>query len=1160
MFSGGRARRHAARTLAITLGITLLCGVGAVSPAGAVAGGTPTRGVESPGQDPEPAPDPATPPVPTEPGDPDLPEEPSTEPGTPGTDPGVDPGTEPTPEPGTDPDGEPEPGTELPEEGIRGANGGLVSDSPGPADARPWDGSAIAPLTNASGRALIGDNYPQKYKQLPMFPIRWDEWNFAHRQCTSFVAWRLNTANKIPFSNQYGGLVRWGNASEWGDSARSLGIRVDRTPEVGAIAWSGPYYGGASEFGHVAWVADVLSDGRVVIEEYNYGWAGAYFSRTIRPDEFQGYIHIADLTSPFTKTTKPTISGAAMVGGTLTATVSGWTPKPTSYRYRWLRDGAVIPGATKANYQPVLADFGTRITVEATGDLRGYRPAATVSAATGAVQMVDSNGNGIDDTQEILPWNSDVNGDGLPDAVGFASNGVQVALRTQTGFGQAKTWGSGFGTETGWTPSRHPRTLVDVNGDGKSDVVGFADDGVYVSLSTGSGFSAMKRWSAQFGSADGWAVAHHPRTLVDVNGDGLADIVAFASDGVYVAVNTGKGFAGMKKWYDGFGTAKGWTVDKTPRFLQDMNGDGRPDVVGISNAGVYVALNTGTKFAAAKQWSAQFAGKDGWALVAHPRALADVNGDGRPDLVGFASDGVYVAINTGSSLRPMTLWRGGFGTAAGWLVGTHPRVLADVNGDGRADVIGFDNDGVLVALSTGSGFAAPTRWTGEFGARDWRNNTLPRQVTDVDGDGRADIVGFSAAGVRIARSSGSGFGASRIEHAGMGTSAGGWFVAEHPRSVGILTLAQRPTPQISGQVRVGEQLAASPGQWQPAPVQLTSQWLRDGKAIPGATGTKYTLTPADRGTQISFRSTGAKPAHATVTRVSASHTVAPGVLSTTSPRITGTPSVGATLTAQSGTWGPGTVQLSFQWFRNGTAIPGATGTSYRVASGDVARRLTVAVTGTKTGYTSAVRSSATVKVLGTPAPPAQPPFADVSANHKFAREIGWMSTSGMSTGVKQPSGKPKYLPKGQVTREAMAAFLFRLAADKSFTAPKSSPFVDVPTNHQFYREIAWMHETGLSTGIKTSRGLVYDPKAPVSREAMAAFLFRLEKPTYTAPARSPFADVGPGDRFSREISWMYDSGLSTGIRQPGGKPKYSPAAAVSREAMAAFLYRLETGG
>lgn len=1105
---------------------------------------TPPPATPTPEPDPTPVPDPTPAPEPTP--------EPTPDPGE-----GTDPGETPAPE-FTEPPSTQTPLPDEPDSEPRGPNGGIASNSPGPASAKPWDESMQLPLTNAN-RALIGDNYPQKYKNLPLFPVTWDEWNFAHRQCTSFVAWRLNAANKVPFSNQYKGLWAWGNAAEWAGSAGSVGIRVDKTPEVGSVAWSGAYYAGASEFGHVAWVADVLSDGRVVIEEYNNGWAGAYGTRTVRASDFQGYIHIADLTTPFTKTTKPTISGAPMVGGTLTANVSGWSPAPTTYRYRWLVGGAAVSGATKKTFQPRLADLGKKIAVEVTGDRARYRPATTVSAATGAVQMADGNGNGIDDTQELLPWNSDVNGDGLPDAVGFGSSGVQVALRTKTGFGAAKTWVTGFGTATGWNVARHPRALIDVNGDGKSDVVGFAEDGVYVALSTGSGFGAIKRWTDQFGAAAGWSVQHHPRTLTDVNGDGRADIVAFASDGVYVALNTGSSFTAMTKWYNGFGTAKNWTVDKTPRFLTDMNRDGKPDVVGIAEGGIFVALNTGKGFSTAKRWSTNFRGSDGWSMAHHPRTLADVNGDGLPDVVGIASDGVYVAINTGTGLKAMSRWRTGFGTVKGWTVGVHPRVFADVTGDGKADLVGFDASGVLVARSTGSGFAAPVRWSTEFDSKSWRADQQPRLVTDVNGDGKADVVGFSKTGVRIALSTGGKFGASKLEHSGMGSSAGGWTVASHPRAVGLLTLAQRPTPKVSGQVRVGEKVTATPGTWQPAPVKLATQWLRDGKAIAGATGRSHTLVPADRGTQLSFRVIGTKPAYAGVTRISERFTVAPGILSPATPRISGNAAPGQTLTAQPGTWAPGPVAVSYQWNRNGTPIRGATGASMKLGAGDIAHRITVTVTGSKPGYSNATRVSVVTKIPGTPAPPSNAPFADVSKTDKFSKEIGWMYTSGMSTGTKQSSGKPKYQPRADVSREAMAAFLFRLAADKSFSAPKRSPFVDVPTTHKFYREIAWMHDVGLTTGIKTPQGLQYDPKAAVSREAMAAFLYRLERPKYTAPTSAPFRDVKVGDKFYREVSWMYETGLSTGTKQPTGKPKYTPKSSVSREAMAAFLYRLETG-
>ncbi|QIK63030.1 CHAP domain-containing protein [Leucobacter viscericola] len=1115
-------------------------------------GTEPSNVTQDPGAgDPEPTDPPVAPPT-TEPTDP-----PTAEPTPPTT-----PAPEPTPE-GDEP---------------RGPNGGLASNSPGPASARPAEeapddqvlgGLSSRAMASELRGSIIGDNYPAKYRNLPWpYPngaYIWDEWNFAYRQCTSFVAWRLNSANGVPFSNQYLGLTRWGDAGQWADSARAVGVRVDSTPEVGAVAWSGPWYKGASEFGHVAWVAQVLDSGQIVIEEYNNGWAGAYGTRTIWPGDFQGYIHIKDLANSFVKTTTPTISGAAVVGSKLTANLAGWTPAVTGLRYQWQRNGVAIAGATASTYTPTMTDRAQTITVAVTGSRAGYRAETKVSAATSAVLMIDSDGDGLDDTTEMLPWNSDVNGDGLPDVVGFGVDGVQVALNTKTGLGPMKQWVAGFGANNGWSPLRNPRTLVDVNGDGKSDVVGFANSGVYVATSTGSGFAAPKRWGEGFGVDLGWQVDKHPRTLADINGDGLPDIVGFGETGVYVALNTGSGFGPEQKWSNEFGATAGWRVDRHPRYLIDVNGDGKLDIVGFSNSGVSVALSTGKSFAAPKQWSTGFGYNSGWRMESHPRMLADVNGDGLPDVVGFKDDGVYAAINTGSGFKAPVRWSDNFGTAKGWQTGQHPRVLADVNGDGRADIVGFGESGVMVALSTGAKFGAGTWWSSEFGALNngkpnWQLDRHPRMVTDVNGDGRADIVGFGNGGVRIAYNTGSKFAAATSPLNNLGYTAGGWRVDSHPRSMNIQTLSSRPVPGVTGSVRVGQQISGAAGSWQPRPVKLKMQWYRDGKVVSGATSTNYAITPDDLGTKLSFGVTGSKLGYAASQQRSKEFVVAPGVLQAPTPTIEGQLRAGSVLQTKVGNWGPAPVQLKYQWNRNGSPIQGATSASYKLSSADAGRRLTVTVTGSKAAYDTASRTSAHVKLKGAPPAPAKSPFIDVPVTHKFYRQIAWMHQTGLSTGTRTPQGAV-YGPKTAVSREAMAAFLYRLDALKTWKPPAASPFIDVPANYGFYRQIAWMGETGLSTGTRTAAGARYDPKTPVSREAMAAFLYRLEAPKgYTPPKTSPFADVPTNHRFYREISWMYSSGLSTGTRQPHGKPVYSPKDPVSREAMAAFLYRMETNG
>ncbi|SDX40612.1 S-layer homology domain-containing protein [Arthrobacter sp. cf158] len=123
--------------------------------------------------------------------------------------------------------------------------------------------------------------------------------------------------------------------------------------------------------------------------------------------------------------------------------------------------------------------------------------------------------------------------------------------------------------------------------------------------------------------------------------------------------------------------------------------------------------------------------------------------------------------------------------------------------------------------------------------------------------------------------------------------------------------------------------------------------------------------------------------------------------------------------------------------------------------------------------------------------PAVSPFKDLPVGTQFYKEITWLADKGISTGWVEADKSKTYRPLQPVNRDAMAAFMYRLAGEPEFTAPKVSPFVDVPVGAQFYKEITWLAAQGISTGwAETGNAKSFRPLQPVNRDAMAAFMFR----------------------------------------------------------------------
>ena len=168
-------------------------------------------------------------------------------------------------------------------------------------------------------------------------------------------------------------------------------------------------------------------------------------------------------------------------------------------------------------------------------------------------------------------------------------------------------------------------------------------------------------------------------------------------------------------------------------------------------------------------------------------------------------------------------------------------------------------------------------------------------------------------------------------------------------------------------------------------------------------------------------------------------------------------------------------------------------------------------------------------------------YNDIAGN-LFENDIIKLGEKSITTGY--PDGG--FHPLESIERGAMAAYLYRLAGSPEFEAPAESPFSDVPTTHPFYKEIAWLKATGITTGWEDG---TFRPEDSINREAMAAFFYRAAG-SPEVQQKATFTDVS-GNPFAKEISWFQFSKLSTGWPDSTFRPHDS----VKRDAMAAYMMR-----
>jgi len=177
--------------------------------------------------------------------------------------------------------------------------------------------------------------------------------------------------------------------------------------------------------------------------------------------------------------------------------------------------------------------------------------------------------------------------------------------------------------------------------------------------------------------------------------------------------------------------------------------------------------------------------------------------------------------------------------------------------------------------------------------------------------------------------------------------------------------ANTVAPVASGTATVGQTLSCTTGTWTGSPTPTYAyQWKRDGVNIGSATSSTYLLVSADAGAMITCTVTATNTAGAVSATSNSLGAVIWIPINTVAPVISGTVTVGQTLTSTTGTWtGSPTPTYTYQWKRDGSSIGSATASTYVLVIADVAASITCAVTGTNTAGAVAATSNSLGPVI-----------------------------------------------------------------------------------------------------------------------------------------------------------------------------------------------------
>ena len=738
------------------------------------------------------------------------------------------------------------------------------------------------------------------------------------------------------------------------------------------------------------------------------------------------------------------------------------------------------------------------------------------------------------------------NGPGALAAADFDGNGnLDVAVTSGTFVSVLLGNGDGtFQAALQYSAGPDPVALAaaDFNQDGFPDVavVDLQLSAAEILFGAGDGALGPATPYLLAGQASGLAIG-------DLDGDSLPDLVSGNQiDAIVVLRNAGSG--SLLAIPESSLPSSPFQYNYQPQVtVGDWDRDGRQDLAWTSNSEIDVIRSLGAgRFAQTHALTGDPANPQLYGV-----ASGDLDGDGKADLVSADYNDVLLFAGNGDS--SFAAPRSVFNSYNLGIVS-----VADFTGEGRPDIAVMQNccgsQAMVVLPGNGDGtFQPPVQTPVGFDVQ----LLLP---ADLNGDGRADLVESTSSGVYVQISNGDGTFQSPALVVSNGNCCFSFGVAVGSFSGGPLDLLlSAGGPNVALYPGNGDGTFGSPvfiGLSTSAGPVTTGDYDGDGHqdlavissnrgivVFPGLgnrhfqTPVSYPAGPASLALVTGGFTGGGLPDVAAIGQGMAVTLVNSG-LDAIVPSVSVLVGSPATLAAVASGFGP----VSYQWRKNGTpladggSVSGATTATLVIDPAEFtdAGSYDVVVTDSCTTATS---NAATLSVE----------FADVPISNIFHDDILTIATAGVTAGC----GGADYCPTALVTRAQMAVFLLKSEHGSGYVPPAcTGTFTDVPCPSAYADWIEQLAAEGVTAGCG---GGDYCPDASVTRAQMAVFLLKtsLGAGYVPPPWTAIFGDVPSGSFAADFIDDLYNRGIAGGCS--ASPLLYCPNSPVNRGQMAAFL-------